>query len=146
MHRFRSLAMLLAACAAIGRASAADILVPSQQPTIQAAINVAVNGDTIIVAPGTYPEKIDLAGKQITVRSSGGAAVTTLDGTGISDSLVLCDSGETTNTLIEGFTFQDGVGSRIRSSRTASSRATPRTTAPPCTSSRAIPWSSIASS
>jgi hypothetical protein len=110
MHRFRSLAMLLAACAAVERATAADILVPSQQPTIQGAINVAVNGDTIIVAPGTYPEKIDLAGKQITVRSSDGAAVTILDGTGISDSLVLCDSGETTNTVIDGFTFQDGVG------------------------------------
>ena len=40
--------------------------------SIQAAIDVAINGDTVIVAPGTYVEWITFAGKAITVRSSHG--------------------------------------------------------------------------
>ncbi len=38
-----------------GAAPAADINVPADNATIQAAIVAAVNGDVVIVAPGTYP-------------------------------------------------------------------------------------------
>src|SRR5438309_7516139 len=61
-------------------ARAATINVPAGQPTIQAAINAASNGDTILVAPGTYRENINFMGKAITVTSSGGPAVTTING------------------------------------------------------------------
>src|SRR5207249_11972489 len=54
--------------------------VPAGQPTIQAAINAASNGDTVLVAPGTYHENINFMGKGITVTSSGGPSVTTIDG------------------------------------------------------------------
>ncbi len=47
--------------------------VPSEYPTIQAAIDASVNGNTIVVAPGTYTgtgnRDIDFKGKAITVRS-----------------------------------------------------------------------------
>ncbi|MGE5303950.1 MAG: hypothetical protein ACM3TN_11595, partial [Alphaproteobacteria bacterium] len=48
---------------------AATIHVPADQPTIQAAINSAVNSDTVLVAPGTYVENINFRGKAITVIS-----------------------------------------------------------------------------
>ncbi|HWL92107.1 MAG TPA: hypothetical protein VNT79_01110, partial [Phycisphaerae bacterium] len=44
-----------------GAGSAAVINVPADHLTIQAAINAAVSGvDTIIVAPGSYPENLVL--------------------------------------------------------------------------------------
>ncbi len=57
----------LAVWAAAPPALADDLLVPSQFPTIQSAINVANAGDRICVADGTYVERIDSLGKQIQV-------------------------------------------------------------------------------
>lgn len=49
-----SMACLLAATAG----SAATINVPLDQPTIQDAVNASAAGDTIVVAPGVYTEKV----------------------------------------------------------------------------------------
>ena len=55
---------------AVSTAQAAIINVPGDEPTIQAAIIAAMNGDEIIVAEGEYFENINFLGKAITVRSS----------------------------------------------------------------------------
>lgn len=77
--------------------------------TIESGINAAVNGDTVLVAPGTYYEHIDFKGKQITVTSSGGATVTTIDGGNTAGvATVLFSGGETSSSVISGFTIRGG--------------------------------------
>lgn len=52
--------------------------VPSQYPTIQAAVNAAQNGDTIMLAPGTYNTSTINITKYITITSSGNSGNTTI--------------------------------------------------------------------
>ncbi|MHC4478354.1 MAG: hypothetical protein ACYTEL_22170 [Planctomycetota bacterium] len=49
---------------------ATDRQVPGVYPNIQAGIDAAVEGDTVIVGPNTYYENIDFGGKSITVTST----------------------------------------------------------------------------
>lgn len=92
-------------------ALADTLLVPSHAfPTIQSAIDGASDGDEVVVAPGTYHETINFNGKAITLRSSDGPAVTTIDGTGLNDSVVKCVSGEGPDTVFAGFTITGGTG------------------------------------
>ena len=60
--------------------SATIINVPGDQPTIQAGINVAVDGDTVLVAPGTYYENIEIYQKNDIHIIGSGVDVTTIDG------------------------------------------------------------------
>ncbi len=85
------------------------LAVPGAYPTIQGAINAAVDGDTVEVSPGTYFENIEFSGKGITVRSTGGSGVTTIDG-GFAGSVVTFTSGEGTDSILEGFTITSGTG------------------------------------
>jgi hypothetical protein len=85
------------------------LYVPDDYPTIQQAINATVNGDTVIVKPGTYLEKIDFKGKAITVRSTHGADNTVIDGNQAGSSpVVKCVNGEDSDTVLEGFTVTNG--------------------------------------
>src|SRR5262245_8183494 len=81
--------------------------VPSDRPTIQSAINDAIDGDRVLVAPGTYPEHIDFKGKAITVTSESGPQDTIIDG-GNTDSVVRFTSGEGRDSALNGFTIQNG--------------------------------------
>jgi parallel beta-helix repeat protein len=77
---------------------------------IQEAIDITVDGDTVIVAAGTYNEVIDFIGKAITLRSSDGADVTTIDAAGLNASVVKCVSGEGLDAVLDGFTLTGGTG------------------------------------
>ena len=95
-------------------ASAATLSVPSQYATIQAAVNAAQNGDTVLIADGTYTGPgnvdIDFGGKNITVTSQHGAGATIIDCQGSANTNhrgFYLHSGET-NAVISGFTIQNG--------------------------------------
>ncbi|MBJ6725341.1 chitobiase/beta-hexosaminidase C-terminal domain-containing protein [Geomesophilobacter sediminis] len=89
---------------------ARTINVPADMATIQAAIDAAYNGDTVLVAPGTYLENIDFHGKNITVTSSGGADATIIDGNR-NGSVVSLVSGETRASVLDGFSIRNGSAS-----------------------------------
>jgi len=90
---------------------ATTIHVPADQPTIQDGINAAVNGDTILVAPGTYRgignRAVDFMGKAIVVRSSHGALQTTIDCEKMNRGLRIW-RGEGPDSRFEGLTIANG--------------------------------------
>ena len=106
--------------AAAGTCVAAELLVPSQYATIQAAIDAASTGDRVRVAPGVYEGSITFRGKAIVVRAEGGPSVTTIrkstsDGGGVpggnpSSPVVMFENGETRESVLEGFTITGGTG------------------------------------
>ena len=84
------------------------IHVPADQPTIQSAIDMAADGSLVVVAPGTYVENIYFFGKSIILRSEAGADETVIDGNQ-AGSVVTFSSGETEETVIDGFTIRNGA-------------------------------------
>ena len=87
-----------------GAAFGDTIHVPDDYPTIKLAIEAAVDGDTVLVGPGTYCENDgEFLGKAITVKSEAGPDVTIIDMTGLCD--LNFSGGETEETILEGFTI-----------------------------------------
>jgi pectin methylesterase-like acyl-CoA thioesterase len=92
-YAFKSSGFFLAAIVLLFSrfASAAELHVPSQHSTIQAAIDAAAGGDVVLVAPGIYSERIVLKA-DVTLQSVGDnakgslglkrAEVTIIDGGG----------------------------------------------------------------
>jgi hypothetical protein len=76
--------------------------------TIQSGINAAVNGDTVLVAPGTYYEQLNFNGKGITLTSSGGASNTIIDGSGTGTVVFMSSTSATQLAILDGFTIQHG--------------------------------------
>src|SRR5262249_62096630 len=85
------------------------IRVPSDQPKIQSAIDIAAIGDTVLVAPGTYVENINFGGKAITVTSESGAKDTIIDG-GNANPVVIFTSGQGRDSALNRFYCQKRRG------------------------------------
>lgn len=90
------------------------IRVPQDQPTIQAGIDAAQDGDLVLVSSGTYNEALTIANKTITLASlfyttSDEQFVdqTIIDGNGLKVITVEASAG--LQTKIIGFTIQNGI-------------------------------------
>ena len=99
------------------------INVPADQPTIQSAINASVDGDTVLVADGTYFENINFKSKAITVASHFliDGDETHIDSTIIngsqpshpdSGSVVFIEDSKDSNSVLCGFTITGGTGTK----------------------------------
>jgi trimeric autotransporter adhesin len=93
---------------------AAELSVPAQYATIQAAIDAAANNDIITVQPGTYTENITFKGKAITLTGTNPLdpaviATTIVDGN-MNGSVVTFNSGEKPDSVLTGFTIRNGNG------------------------------------
>lgn len=91
-------------------ALAVTIRVPLQQPTIQAGVNAAASGDTVLVAPGIYRgyenKRVSFYGRDIKLLSESGPASTLIDVEGYlePDQAFRIEHEETPAAVIDGFT------------------------------------------
>ncbi len=107
--------VLFVSLLAVASAPANTIHVPGDAPTIQAGIDLAVTGDVVLVAPGTYTgtgnKNLDFRGRDIEVRSDGGADVTIIDCEGSGRGFFLL-APLTPAAAVDGFTIRHGdIGS-----------------------------------
>ena len=99
---------------------ATTINVPADIDSIQGGINMAVDGDTVLVQPGTYVETINFNGKNIVV---GSLTLTTGDTSYITQTIISADTsihnytrgsvatfenGEDSTAILIGFTITNG--------------------------------------
>ncbi len=96
---------------------AATITIPTDQPTIQAGIDVAAHGDTVALEPGTYFENFVVGDKLLTLMSTAGRDSTFIE-PAIADSSILTVISSEHTLYLRGLTFRNGdapYGGAIRS-------------------------------
>ncbi len=97
-------------------AHAAIINIPEEQPTIQAGIDIAAESDTVLVAPGTYFENLDLREKSITLASHYLTTAdttymheTVIDGRNGGSCLRIVNKRTASSPTVTGLTLQNGT-------------------------------------
>lgn len=104
-----------------GSVSGNTLNIPVDYPTIQAGMDAAQPGDTVLVAEGTYFENIHFHGKDVVLTSEfvldgdmSHILNTIIDGSAATDpdtgSCVIFDGGETAGAILQGFTLTGGTG------------------------------------
>lgn len=95
------------------------LMVPVEYSTIQAAINNAADGDSVIIQPGTYYENINFNGKNILVGSyqviTGNnvfIGTTIIDGNN-NGSVVTFTNNEDSTAVLKGLTLKHGSGKLV---------------------------------
>jgi hypothetical protein len=112
-----SLALAVALLAAPTTLVAQQTLhVPAQFTTIQAALDAAQSGDTVLVADGTYRgagnRDLSFSGKDLVVKSVNGPEVTIINAEGTTSEPYrgfVFENGETRAATLEGFTITGGA-------------------------------------
>ncbi len=102
-------ALILIATVAV---QAATIHVPSEQPTIQAGIDAAVDGDFVVVAPGQYTgtgNRDIYVTKSVSIVSEKGSSITAIDCQAAGRGFVFPD-GTSEVRVLDGFTIVNGRG------------------------------------
>jgi hypothetical protein len=116
MFQPRSITIALLVAAFVGSSASGTVIhVPGDSATIQAGINGAVNGDTVLVAGGTYTgdgnRDIDFGGKLIVVMSEKGPDSTIIDCQGTDSEphrAFRFSQGEDHSAKVDGFTITGG--------------------------------------
>ena len=93
------------------------LTVPGQYPTIQAALNAALSGDTVSVSPGTYRENLNFQGKAVNLVSTAGASQTTIAAPG-GTAVTIGPAGSIVGFTISGGTATFGAGMAVSGSGT----------------------------
>lgn len=105
------------------RVAGRTLRVPAEHPTVQAAIDAAKDGDTVLVSPGVYKEGLKISGKSVrlvsefdSTKNKDSVLTTILDGTTVDEAgrvrlreqviLVELDAGPQTEII--GFTIRNG--------------------------------------
>ena len=98
--------IIIALVLCVNPISAITIHIPGDYPTIQAGIEAAVDGDTVLVASGVYQERIFFLGKEIVLISESGPDGTVIDPNQMGCAVNFIEA-EGIGAVVEGFTISN---------------------------------------